>query len=151
MVRKVQLDSFHVVILEGLESCFVETSGGARLLKKFFRWLQNATNKVVWIVSINELAWNTMKLFEEVGGVFTNILHLPPFTEQELKHLLYQRHAVVGIPFAISNSKNYLLSTDEEVSSSTMPTTIRVKFLYRVGKRSHGESCGITTTLGATM
>lgn len=111
MLRKVQLDRFDVVVMDGLESCFVETAGGAGLLQQFFSWLQRVTTKVFWIISINELSWHTIEHLDEAGGTFTHVIHLEPLEGEHLTDMLYKRHNVVGLPlqYQIPNERKYKL------------------------------------------
>lgn len=98
MLHKVEVDRFEVVLLEGLDSCFVETVEGAKHLKRFFAWLQKTTNKIFWVLPINLLAWQTIELLSEVGGTFTHVIHLASLSKAALQDILYKRHNVVGLP-----------------------------------------------------
>ncbi|MBF0349731.1 MAG: hypothetical protein HQM11_01795 [SAR324 cluster bacterium] len=97
MLHKVQIDRFEIVVLEGIESCYIESAGGAEHLKRFFSWLQQVTGKIFWLVSINELTWKTISLLEQISGAFTHVIRLTPMDQKNIHDMLQRRHNVVGL------------------------------------------------------
>ncbi|MBF0276708.1 MAG: ATP-binding protein [SAR324 cluster bacterium] len=98
IVHKIELEQIKVVVVDGLEACFVETMGGARPMLEFFEYLQKTPREIIWILAVNEIAWKTIELMPKTGGAFTHVFHLKPVRKKKLKEMLYKRHEVVGLP-----------------------------------------------------
>ncbi|MGK5091200.1 hypothetical protein WDW89_04180 [Deltaproteobacteria bacterium TL4] len=138
MLHKVLVDRFEVIVLEGLEACFVESVGGATFLKEFFNWLQNASGRIFWIISINELSWKTMGLLEQVGATFTDVVQISPTSGKDLEQMLIKRHNVVGLPvkFKVPEKKSYQLLS--QFKPEECQKLLNWRFFSELALRSEG-------------
>lgn len=88
-----------VLVVHDLELWFEQRRGGTAVIRALARMIDGAGDRVCFIVNSNPHSFARIDAIEPIGQRFIATIHLAPFSTEELKELILQRHHSSGLQF----------------------------------------------------
>jgi hypothetical protein len=95
-----------VIILENLQNYYLRTFHGFEILKTLIQIITKTSKDVYWICSANIYAWDYLNKTMELSGYFGYVIHMQPFSDQELRELILKKNNISGYKIIYAASEN---------------------------------------------
>ena len=90
------IDEKKIILLEGLEYLFLRKIGGLDVLRQFLLLMTKTNEKVLWVISSGDIAWQYLEYVLNISRYFIYTLPLSNLKEKALKDTILIRHNVRG-------------------------------------------------------
>lgn len=133
------LEDRQIIVIENGNKLFTRTSKGIDLCKSFLQMMSTISDKILWIIILNEpaatLLNNTIKLFD----FFTHVFKVEPMDSVAIEKVIRNRHWLSGFKLDFPTAKfNTIERFQHPISTSNALKDPAQEFFRRLYKFSEG-------------
>lgn len=85
-----------IVVLEGFQNLYLRNINGFDAIESFLLILSRTSEKIYWIVTSSRYAWSYLDKVLNVAEYFTDIIYCDRLSNQDIRELIQNRHAMSG-------------------------------------------------------
>jgi len=102
LVKLIREDTRPVVAIDNCHNLFLRQVGGFEGWDAFVRVVNETCDNVFWVLSFNAVAWDYLQNITGRARFFRRVVHLPPWTEREIRRMIMvrMRRAGYGVSFS---------------------------------------------------
>lgn len=124
IIEEIQQRSDHaVVVLEGIQNCFVRNMNGYEAIEKLCYLISETREQIFWVVSCSRYAWRFLDKTVQVSEYFSHIATSDRLEADQIKSVIMNRHRASGyfLQFEADTdtqkSRNYRKLKDQELEA----------------------------------
>ncbi|HKK45665.1 MAG TPA: ATP-binding protein, partial [Balneolaceae bacterium] len=113
-------DRRRVVILEGIQNCFIRNVNGYDAIEKLSYLISETKEQVFWVVSCSRYAWRFLDKIENTSEYFSHIIRTDTLDAAQIEKVVMNRHRASGYSLqfeagdSILRSRSYRKLESEE-------------------------------------
>lgn len=107
-------ESLPVVFIDGMEWFFLRAVDGGHVVHALNRLIQASRGRIMWVVSVSEYAFQYLQSAHQVSKSFRSVVHLKPWSEDEVRGLILRRLAHSGAEITVEDFLAKGIDADEE-------------------------------------
>lgn len=85
-----------IVVIENANKCYQRTSEGLTLCRNFLELLSQTSAQVLWVLLMDTPATTLLDTMIDIFDYFSHSFELEAFSEEQLEHMILNRHRVSG-------------------------------------------------------
>lgn len=91
LVALIRTQECRVLAVDDCHNLFLRQVGGFWAWESFTRIVNETSDKVFWVVTFNDIAWEYLNNIAARMSYFRKIIHLPAWSDQEIRQLILSR------------------------------------------------------------
>jgi len=109
-----------IVIIQNIENFYLRIVNGFEVMKMFFQVLSTTNNKIFWISTCNQYAWNYFLRVLKINDFFGYVVSFKKLKDNEITEIIMKRHNMSGYKLKFLpdksdiNNKQFLKLSEEE-------------------------------------
>ncbi len=85
-----------IVIIQNIENLYLRIVNGFEVMKIFFQVLSMTNNKIFWIATCNQYAWNYLYKVLNINDFFAYVVSFEKLKDADIKEIIMKRHNMSG-------------------------------------------------------
>ena len=85
-----------LILLDGCEHLVLRCVGGFAAAEALFRLGSRTEDRILWVCSFGRHAWDLLRPMRLAGGIFREVVQLPPWSEEQIGEAIQRRMEAAG-------------------------------------------------------